>query len=196
MSSSLILATGSEFKVDLLSRLDLAFTSVASKIDESARSDETPRETARRLALAKARAIHDDHPEAWVLGADQTIALDGDRFRKPGTVDAAIDQLRRLAGRTHRLTCAVGLVTPAGDTHRAIVDYEMEMRQLTDRTIREYVDRDRPLACAGAYKIEQGGIRLFRAMRGDDYTAIVGLPLTRVWNILDAAGYFSQTPRT
>jgi len=186
------LATGSEFKIDLLSRLDLAFTSVARNIDESAPADEPPRETARRLALAKARAIHEDRPGTLVLGADQTISLEGDRFRKPGTVDAAIDQLRRLAGRTHRLTCSVGLVTPAGGTHRSTVDYDMQMRPLTDRTIREYVDRDRPLACAGAYKIERGGIRLFRAMRGDDYTAIVGLPLTRVWNILESGGYFSD----
>lgn len=188
-----MLATGSEFKVDLMSRLDLEFTSVAPQIDESARSDETPRETARRLALAKARALRDEYGDAYILGADQTIALDGDRFRKPGTVDAAIDQLRRLSGRTHRLTCAVGLVTPDGATHRATVDYEMEMRQLSERAIREYVDRDRPLACAGAYMIEQRGIRLFRAMRGDDYTAIVGLPLTRVWNILETAGYFPDT---
>ena len=175
-----------------MSRLDLDFTSVAPEIDESAEPDESPAQTARRLALAKARAVHGDHPDAYVVGADQTISLDGVRFRKPGTVDAAIDQLRRLAGRTHRLVCAVALLTPAGRAHRAAVSYDMQMRQLTDDAIEQYVARDRPLSCAGAYMIEQRGIRLFRAMRGDDYTAIIGLPLTRVWNILEDAGYFSN----
>lgn len=84
-------------------------------------------------------------------------------------------------------------MTPDGRLLDETVSFEMEMRTLSERTIRQYVELDRPLACAGAYKIEEAGIRLFRAMRGDDYTAIIGLPLTRVWNILEAVDYFTRS---
>jgi septum formation protein len=191
MSSSLILATGSSFKVELMSRLDLDFETDPADLDESPRAGESPAEMASRLARAKARCVHDRHPDAWVLGADQTVAADDTLCRKPGTVDAAVDQLRHLAGRTHHLHCAVALASPDDTIYDQRVDYEMTMRDLDDEAIRQYVHRDRPLRCAGAYKIEQGGIRLFRSMRGDDYTAIIGLPLTRVWNILERTGYFA-----
>lgn len=174
-----------------MSRLDLDFETEPPDLEESSRPGESPAEMAARLARAKTRRIHRDHPDAWVLGADQTVALDGELFRKPGTVDAAVDQLRRLAGRTHELTCAVACRSPDGELEEATVDYEMTMRDPGDEALRGYVERDRPLDCAGAYKIEQRGIRLFRSMRGDDYTAIIGLPLTRVWSILDRAGYLS-----
>jgi len=173
-----------------MERLDLAFEAEAADLDESAPDGEKPSRTARRLADAKAGAVAERHSENFVLAADQTVALAGERFRKPGTRSAAIEQLQRLSGRTHDLHCAVALVTPGAERHRACVDYEMEMRELSESAIRTYVDRDRPLECAGSYKIEAGGIRLFRSMRGDDYTAIVGLPLTRVWELLERTGYF------
>jgi septum formation protein len=174
----------------LLERLGIDFEVDGSDIDESAPSDEGPAATARRLAKQKARDVADRHPNAWVLGADQTIDLDGDRLTKPGTEEAARRQLRALSGRTHTLTTAIALVCPSSACLEDAIAFEMEMRNLGDREICEYVDEDTPLDCAGSYKIEAAGIRLFRSMRGDDYTAIVGLPLTRVWNALEEGGYF------
>lgn len=186
------MASGSRHKRKLLERLDLTFDTDAAELDESPAEDEQPSRTAKRLAAAKATAVAERHPEHFVLGADQTVALEGERFHKPGTRDSAIEQLKQLSGRTHDLWCAVALVTPDEESHRACVHYEMQMRDVDEPTIRSYVDRDRPLDCAGSYKIEAGGIRLFRSMRGDDYTAIVGLPLTRVWELLERAGYFED----
>ena len=174
-----------------MGRLGLDFETDAPEIDESAEPDESPAETAHRLAVLKAEHVHGRHPDAHVLGADQTVELDGERFRKPGGVESAVAQLHRLSGETHQLHCCVALAEPGGRTYVESVDFAMQMRELSEAQIREYVRLDEPLECAGAYKIERAGIRLFRSMRGDDYTAIIGLPLTRVWNILEAADYFS-----
>lgn len=187
----MILASSSEYKRQLLERLGLEFDACSADVDEAARSGETPSDTAKRLARRKATAVRRRRPDAWVLGADQTIEIDGERLAKPGDPETAMRQLRRLAGRTHQLHCSVAVATPAQTCRVETVHFEMVMRELDDGEIRAYVDEDRPLDCAGSYMIERAGIRLFRAMRGDDYTAIVGLPLTRVWNILEATNYFS-----
>ena len=184
MDNPLILASGSAYKRALLERLDLEFDTLPAGVDEAASPEEVPG------AAAKAQEVGRRRPEAWVLGADQVIALDEQRFTKPGSPGQARAQLGRLSGRTHRLITAVALRAPDARLYEAAVEYAMEMRPLSEETIVEYVDRDRPLDCAGSYKIEAGGIRLFRSMRGDDYTAIVGLPLTRVWSLLEEAGYF------
>ncbi len=187
-----MLASHSSYKRQLLDRLGLDFDVDGADVDESAREGESPGSLARRLAALKARTVARRHPDACVLGADQTIDVDGTRLTKPGSREAACRQLRTLSGRTHRLTTAVALQPPSGEQLEEAIAFEMEMRDLTDDDIRRYVDEDEPLDCAGSYKIEEAGIRLFRSMRGDDYTAIIGLPLTRVWNMLEEVDYFEQ----
>lgn len=191
MTRRLILATASRYKRSLLERLALEFEADAADIDETPQPGEAPDALARRLARAKARAVHTRHPEAFVLGADQVIALGDELLSKPGTPEGARAQLRRLSGRTHRLIATVALATPDGRLLDDTTVFEMVMRPLSDAEIAAYVDDEMPVDCAGAYKIEAGGIRLFRAMRGDDFTAIIGLPLTRVHHLLEEAGYFS-----
>lgn len=187
----LILATASLYKRELFERLCLPFDADSADIDESPQPGESPKQSAQRLALEKALHVAQRHPDAFVIGADQVIALDEQVLSKPGTVEAARQQLARQAGRAHDLFTAVALVTPEGTTSGALVHYIMEMRPLSDAQIEAYVDEDSPLDCAGSYKIEARGIRLFRSMVGEDYTAIIGLPLTRVWSLLEDAEYFS-----
>lgn len=184
----LILATGSPYKRRLMRRLNVEFTSRAPEIDEKRLDGESPDEMARRLALEKAKAIAGDSSGGWILAGDQVVACDGRIFDKPTTRRRAIDQLRRLQGTTHRLITQVALCGPDKSVTSDGVVYEMVVRPLSDEQIRRYVDEDRPLDCAGSYKIEAAGIRLFEATRGDDPTAIEGLPLTRVWTLLLEAG--------
>lgn len=171
-------------------RLGVDFECEAADIDESTRERESPEETAVRLARAKAEAIAARRRDSWVLGADQVIALGGRRFSKPGSAEQAREQLSDLAGKTHHLITATALVSPQGRLLDDAIAYEMQMRPLTPAEIAAYVKEDEPYDCAGSYKIEAGGIRLFRALRGDDYTAIVGLPLTRVYALLERSGFF------
>ena len=186
----LILASGSRYKRELMARLSLPFTTHSPDIDETPLPGESASATALRLAAQKARAIAALHPEAYVIGCDQVIALDDTLLHKPGDEERARAQLRRLQGREHALLCAVALCSPrGGEPLTALAQVTMVMRPLDEAQIAAYVARDMPLDCAGAYKLEEAGVRLFSRMQGDDYTAIVGLPLTRVMDLLEQAGY-------
>ncbi|MFP4596856.1 MAG: Maf family protein [Persicimonas sp.] len=189
--SEIVLASGSRYKQRLMRRLGLSFDICPADIDESAAPREAPEALAGRLARQKARRVAQVRPDTWIIGADQVIALGDKRFSKPGDELSARAQLAELSGRTHRLITAVALLSPAGEFFEDVVVFEMQMRTLADEEIAAYVAEDMPLDCAGSYKIEAGGIRLFRALRGDDYTAIVGLPLTRVRTLLERGGYFN-----
>lgn len=183
----LYLASQSRYKRALIERLGVSFESLDVDVDESRLVDEAPVALARRLALKKAKAGADMVDDGWVLGADQVIALDREVFSKPGDAARAVDQLERLSGRTHLLVSAVAIVGPRSETAVVECRYQMEMRDLSRDELESYVDFDDPIDCAGSYKIESRGIRLFKSMKGDDYTAIVGLPLTRVVDLLERA---------
>lgn len=187
----LILASGSSYKQVLMERLGVLFEVIPADIDETPLDGEEPKACAIRLADQKAAKIAKLYPHAWVVGCDQVIALDGMQLHKPGSVQAAITQLSALQGHTHDLFCSVSLHTPHG-TQNETVHYSMDMRPLTMEAITRYVAQDQPLDCAGSYTLEAHGIQLFSSMRGDDYTAIVGLPLTRVHTLLERTHYFSS----
>ncbi len=189
----LFLASQSRYKRELMERLGVPFESLDVEVDESRLADEAPIELARRLALRKAKAGA-QASGGWALGADQVIALERRVFHKPGTAERAVDQLMELSGKTHLLISAVAVVGPDGT--QAVDDsrYAMEMRTISREVAEAYVALDSPLDCAGSYKIESAGIRLFRRMHGDDYTAIVGLPLTRVVDLLDRVQLLTGEP--
>lgn len=187
----LVLASTSVWRGKLLARLGLPF------VQEDPLLDEAPwmarglpaRELTVELARAKAAAVAARRPGDLVLGADQVVSLDGRILGKPGSRARAIEQLEALAGRTHEL--ATGLVLHDGRTGRirtALDVHRVSLRDLDRSSIVRYVDREDVTGCAGAYKVEGLGIALFQAVRGDDYTAVIGLPLTRVVELLSEVG--------
>ena len=186
----LLLASESRYKQKLFHRLGLPFHSQAPSLNEDRLPEEAPLAMAIRLAGNKALAIRPDHPDAFIVAADQVISLESRIFHKPGTRESAIAQLLALQGQTHTLITAVALSLPSGPLLEAQVIFEMEMRPLSPSEIAAYIDQDTPFDCAGSYKIEAAGIRLFRNTRGPDPSAIEGLPLTRVWALLEEGGYF------
>ena len=188
----LVLASTSPYRRALLERLGVPFEALAPSCDERAFVGLAPLELARTLALDKARSI--GTPGALVIGSDQVVDLDGEVLGKPGTVAGAVEQLRRLSGRSHRLVTAVAVHEP--DSGRAEVDVDIHtltMRHLERPAIERYVAHDRPLGCAGAYAIEARGVALFERVEADpdtaDDTAIVGLPLMKTLRLLRAFGY-------
>lgn len=187
----LILASTSRYRQELLARLGVPFTCQAPGVDEDAvKTDRTlgPRQVAEILAERKARAVAQRHPDAVVIGSDQLAHLDGAVLGKPGTVEAADAQLARLAGRTHELVTAVCVVHPAG-VERVTDLAHLAMRPLSREAIARYVAADRPLDCAGAYKLECRGIGLFSAVACSDHTAITGLPLMWTAGVLARLGF-------
>jgi len=185
----LVLASTSPYRRELLSRLGLPFHCEAPGVDEERFPHRgSPEVRASALALAKARAVAARLPGAVVVGSDQVCALDDEVLGKPGTVEAACVQLRRLQGRSHWLATAVAVVH--GTRERTVLDVtRLHMRALEDDAIRRYVEADRPLDCAGSYRIEALGISLFDGIEGSDQTAIVGLPLLATCAMLREFGY-------
>lgn len=191
MPAPLVLASTSPYRRQLLDRLGVPYVAVPHAADEGAPGPpgETPDALAARLAHDKACSLAADWPGALILGSDQVVDLGGEVLGKPGSADAAVAQLRRLAGRRHRLLTAVALRHPDGRVDRELDVHHMTMRRLDDAALRRYVERDRPVDCAGSYRIEAGGIALFEAIEGADFTAIVGLPLLTVGRLLGRAGW-------
>lgn len=185
-----MLASSSRYRRELLSRLGIAFEVLAPDIDESARPGETPRALAERLALEKARAVAALRPHAIVIGSDQTATIDGvAAIGKPGHHAAAVRQLREASGRTLTYHTAVALVAAATGFERCcVVDARVRFRQLDATTIETYLAREPAYDCAGAAKVEGLGITLIAALECEDPTALVGLPLIALTDLLALAG--------
>jgi len=186
----LILASGSPYRRELLERLGLAFRSWSPDIDESARAGEAPPATAARLAREKARAAAQRWADAWVIGSDQVVDLDGRAVSKPGTLDNARRQLRELRGRTVLFHTALCVAHAARSRlHERMVSTEVAFRELSDAEIDRYLGREPALDCAGSAKSEGLGISLLSRLRGDDPTALVGLPLIALAEVLRGEGF-------
>ena len=191
--SGVILASTSRYRRELIGRLGISVTCMPSPFDEEAAKEALSAlpiaERARALAIGKAEALGGQYPDAVIIGSDQMGELDGEALGKPHTAENARAQLRRMAGREHRLHTAVALHHRASGRTEALVDtHALVMRALTDEAIADYVARDAPLDCAGSYRVESLGIALFERVRGDDFTAVIGLPLTRVVALLEGFG--------
>jgi len=188
-SSPLILASSSRYRATLLQRLGLPFTTVAPQVDESPRPGERPAETALRLAEAKARAVAATHPDALVIGSDQIAELAGQPVGKPRDPADALEQLRSMRGRTIVFHTAVALLNArSGRCQTALVGAASTFRSLDDAALQAYLDRERPFDCAGSVKAEALGIALFTRIASDDPTALIGLPLIRLVDMLHAEG--------
>lgn len=186
---SLILASTSSYRRELLHRLQLPFTVVAPGVDETPLPGELPAQLARRLALAKAQVVANLHPKACVIGSDQVCDLHGEPLGKPGTLDKAQAQLRRLSGQTVVFRTAVAVVREdVGYQGSTLVNIEVRFRELTDKDITHYLAREPALDCAGSAKSEGLGIALLASVNSDDPTALVGLPLIQTCRLLREAG--------
>ena len=185
----LVLASTSRYRRQLLARLLLPFDVVAPDVDETELPGEAPAATACRLADAKARAVAARRPDALVIGSDQVADCDGVAISKPGDHGTAVAQLTALSGRVIVFHTAVALVdaaTGAGETR--LVDVRSTFRALTATAIEHYLQRERPYDCAGAVKSEALGIALFDRIESDDPTALIGLPLIALTDMLRAHG--------
>lgn len=186
---SLILASTSRYRRELLERLRLPFTVRAPEVDEKAYHDETPAATAHRLALAKANAVADLDSQAVVIGSDQVAELDGEAIGKPGSHERATAQLRSMRGRDVIFQTAVAVVCKStGYSRSALVPVVVRFRDLHDSEIEAYLRVEQPYDCAGSAKAEALGIALVESIVSDDPTALIGLPLIRTCELLREAG--------
>lgn len=177
-SQTVVLASSSRYRRQLLSRLEIPFIVVSPDVDERPRALEAPFELVRRLAEMKAGAVRDDYPDALIIGSDQVAVLDGQILHKPENREANIQQLLRASGRrVAMLTSICVLNARTGGTQLDLVSAFVHFRSLSLRQIEHYVSHERPFDCAGGFKSEGLGVALFSRIEVDDPSAIVGLPL-------------------
>lgn len=183
----IVLASTSVYRKELLERFGLPFETARPEVDETPLPGESPVATANRLAEAKARAVAHRFPDALIIGSDQVAHRGNMRFDKPGTVERAIAQLGEMSGQAITFHTAVCLFnSQTGHCQLEGVPVEARFRPLSDTEIQRYVERERPLDCAGSAKSEGLGISLLDYMRGDDPTALIGLPLITLARMLRA----------
>jgi septum formation protein len=169
--------------------LQLSFEVCAPETDETPLADETPSATAERLAVAKAQAVKARFPSSLIIGSDQVAYSGADRYGKPSTRSNAQKQLSVLSGKVvtfHSGLCLLNSQT--GRQHIRGVATEVRFRELSDIEIERYLDKENALNCAGSARSEALGISLLEWMRSDDPTALVGLPLIALTEMLRAEG--------
>lgn len=184
---SIILASASPRRAELLQQIGLNFSVHPADINEIPEPAETPEHYVERLAREKALAVADSSPDCLVLGSDTSVVLDGVILGKPSDPAEARDTLARLSGATHKVMTAVALATQ-GDCQSCLVVTEVRFRALSPGEIEAYVASGEPMDKAGSYGIQGLGGIFVDELRGS-YSAVVGLPLQETAALLAAAGY-------
>ena len=187
-AKKLILASTSVYRRELLERLRIPFTVVSPKVDETPLPSESTVDLALRLAKAKAAAVAKDYPDAWVIGSDQVADLCGAAIGKPGNFERAMAQLQLMRGSSVTFNTALCLMH--GDTETTVnIPTEVKFRKLSDDVLEAYLIAEEPYDCAGSAKSEGLGISLLEAIKSDDPTALIGLPLIALSGLLRDAGF-------
>ena len=196
MAPTLILASTSRYRAELLARLGLSFEAVAPEVDESLVAGEPPERRAVRLAAAKAAAVAKRYPASWVIGSDQVAQLAGEVLDKPGDAGRCRAQLAAQSGRGVEFHTAVTLMRQEPRRSFEHVDRTVvRFRQLSEEEIARYVERDRPFDCAGGFRSEGLGAVLLESVETSDPAALVGLPLIWLAGALRSAGLDPLAPQ-
>ena len=191
---SVILASTSPRRRELLALLGIAFEIVAPAAKEIPSPGLSPREQAKQFALDKARSIARRHPDDLVLGSDTVIEIDGTLVGKPQDLDDAESMLRQLRGRSHQVHTGIALIHEAACVTVVRVETALvRMTPFTDHELRRYLETEESLGKAGAYSIQGEGARFIEKIEGD-YPTIVGLPLRQTADLLEQQGVVLPTP--
>jgi septum formation protein len=185
----LVLASTSRYRRGLLERFEIPFSVADPGVAEERLAGESPEGMARRLAEAKALAVANRFRDALIIGCDQVAVGNGEVLGKPGTRENAVRQLRALSGRDAVFHTAVCVhKTSDGSSRVRVVPCRVTFRKLDDGTIDRYLAREQPYDCAGSAKAEGLGIALIAKMEGEDPSALVGLPLIALVDLLHEQG--------
>lgn len=185
----LVLASSSPYRRELLTRLRLPFTWGAPQIDESRRPDEDAETLVHRLSLEKAQALSATHSQHLIIGSDQVAVLDSQIIGKPHTLERAREQLMAASGNSVTFLTGLTLLNSAtGQQQTDCVPFTVHFRRLSEAQIMRYLTAEQPFDCAGSFKSEGLGISLFRSTEGSDSNSLIGLPLIRLVDMLQASG--------
>lgn len=186
----IVLASTSPYRRNLMRRLGLPFQCVTPEVDEYVEAGEEPERRAIRLARLKAQSAASTRlsSPSLCIGSDQVAYLGDKLLRKPGTYEQAAEQLAAASGNLLKFWTGVCVASDSGALWSRLVACEVQMRELSSDEIEHYIAIDRPLDCAGSFKWEALGISLFEFVRSPDPTALEGLPLIALCDLLRQAG--------
>ncbi|MBU8879559.1 Maf family protein [Bacillus sp. FJAT-29790] len=184
---NLILASSSPRRKELLENLHLTFEVSSSDVDESFDPGLTPGEIVMELSSRKAKAVYEQNPDSFVIGADTVVVSEGTVLGKPKDRIEAFEMLKKLAGRTHSVYTGVSIMTPRKEI-KFHVKTDVVFWELSDEEIDAYIDTGEPFDKAGAYGIQGFGSVLVKEISGD-YFSVVGLPVSKTVRELRNAGY-------
>lgn len=185
---TIVLASTSPYRQQQLRQLRIPFVAHPHSASESlVKNQAIPiADKVAWLSKAKAESLAPLFPQALMIGGDQIVTVDDEVLEKPGSREKACLQLRRLLGRSHVLWSGVAIHDPvSARTEWAIESLTLTMRELSEDRMIAYLDREQPWDCVGSYKIESEGICLFSSIQGRDHSAIMGLPLLQLVQLLE-----------
>ena len=189
LKKKIILGSTSIYRAQLLGRLGLEFVMASPETSEVPLDGEFPVATALRLAIAKALSLAPAYPNSLVIGGDQVADLKGLAIGKPGSRECAIKQLECMRGQTLLFHTGIALLnTVSANIQSRMVTTTVRFREFSGQDIENYLDREHALDCAGSAKSEGLGIALIASMQSDDPTALIGLPLIALIDMLHNEG--------
>jgi septum formation protein len=188
ISNTLILASGSPRRRELLGQLPVSFIIAPADIDETFAEGESPREFVQRMALEKAMAGFDQNGKSLpTMGSDTIVVIDDEILGKPSSRLDAESMLERLSGRTHQVYSAVALVETNGRVLEALNVTAVTFGDIPLKWIKQYCQGDEPMDKAGAYAVQGGAGQYIRCIEGS-YSGVMGLPLYETAALLRQAG--------
>lgn len=183
---ALILASTSSARRALMDALGLPYRAVAPQVDEDLSAPTPPRTAVAELAERKAQAVAERFPDAWVIGSDQLVEVDGEALGKPRDRDQAREQLRRILDRDHHIVTGLCLLGP-GVRHVHVETTRLRFHPLSHAELERYLDLGEWEGCAGSYRIESAGMGLLAELEGD-LTNVRGMPMIVLVRLLREVG--------
>ena len=185
----IILASKSKTRIKLLKAVKIQFETESHGVDEEevkqSMSDRDPVDIVEKLAELKALKVSNKHPEFFVIGSDQGLDLEGTLFNKAQDKSEALEQLKMLNGKTHKLITSTIVAHNNNIVWRHYDVAELTMRNMSNEMIEKYINELKPemLDIVGCYAIEEEGIKLFNSVKGDIFS-IQGISITPLLNFL------------
>jgi MAF protein len=185
---SIVLASTSPFRQQLLEKLAVPFHIASPSFDETPLPDEGPFELVKRLAKGKAESCSVEKP-SLIIGSDQVCVIDGEIIGKPLSRAKAIEQLSRQSGRKIKFYTGLAVYnTVTTKTDVKVDTFTVHFRSLSQKKIERYIDKEEPFSCAGSFMCEGLGIALFEKLEGKDPNTLIGLPLIDLIDMLEEHG--------
>jgi len=189
--NTIVLASESTRRVDILRTLGVSFAIIPPDVDETKRKSETAREFVLRIAHSKANKVGQLFPDKWVIGADTVVVYKGRVLGKPETEQDAFNMLKRLHGKWHRVLTGYCVLNVAQDImYRDVAETKVFIKDLTDEEIWRYVATSEPFGKAGSYAVQGKGGYMIKEIKGS-YTNVVGLPICEITEVLLSLGILS-----